>query len=73
MCAGHWTASAIGLKSGYLQLADVCTVRSFWDTGLNPTPPWRRWAALMRATGGGAVRWRNEYQMGAIVNAAAAS
>jgi hypothetical protein len=20
------------------------------------------WAALMRATGGGAVRWRNEYQ-----------
>ena len=25
------------------------------------------WAAPMRATRGGAVRWRNEYQMGAIV------
>jgi hypothetical protein len=32
------------LPAGLFTLTDhtCCTARGFWDTGLNPTPPWRR-------------------------------
>jgi hypothetical protein len=28
--------------AGAIATSDKCTARGFWDTRLNPTPPWRR-------------------------------
>jgi hypothetical protein len=34
--------AAVSAGTIAVQIEDRCTACSFWDTGLNPTPPWRR-------------------------------
>jgi hypothetical protein len=36
------TTGAAEYAANHLGKISKCTARSLWDTGLNPTPPWRR-------------------------------